>query len=150
MAARLKIFWLIALCFFVASCSTFSPVGMPLSCDPESAADETEADSIEPGEMVRVTLRDGESITGTFVYCNSICLTIDDATSTIELEDSETGQAKPVEYARRTVPHSEVQTVERRKTSTMGHILTAGAVIGYAAVVYVALLAIELDSKYGN
>jgi len=78
MTARFRIVWLLVLCFFLASCSGYHQVGMPLSCDPGEDTNEPDDGAIKPGDKVRVTVNSGETVIGTLFSCNNTALAIDE------------------------------------------------------------------------
>ena len=143
MAARLKIFWLITLCFFVASCASYRPAAMPGACKSGDGADEFSVYTIKPDDRVRVTLVDGGSIVGAFIHCDSTGLTIDVANSDLELADSGLPEIGPTNVTRRVVPLAEVKVVERYVDESQA----TAIVIIFAVVTVIAILLKGLEES---
>ena len=148
MAARLKIFWLITLCFFVASCASYRPAAMPGACKSDDEADEFAAYTIKPDDRVRVTLVDGGSIVGVFIHCDSTVLTIDVTDSNLGLADPGFEEIGPTNVTRRVVPLAEVKVVERYVDDS--HATAIVIVFAVVAVVAIALKGLEEGITGGN
>ena len=134
MTAGARVFWIIALCFLLAGCSrSYHPYS---TIETDQDAMTQGGDSPEPGDELRMTMRDGRIIKGDFVEFRqqSVILrgarlenSAADTYSEIEVsaperEDGETG-----------FPLSDVLMLEKYNSNTAGNLVLGAA---FVAVVY--------------
>ena len=134
MSAGFRIFWLTALCFFVAGCASgYRPANLPRTGDPGDLEHDSSKDTIKPGDRVRVTLVDGHEISGLFVSRDLTSLTI----------AGETSITNAAEFAvkvdtRHTLLFTEIMTVERYHRESNG--TAAVVLIGVGVAVFAAVM----------
>ena len=134
MATQFRIFWLITLCFFLASCGAYRPAVMPGYGETSDTVPGGGGDGIESGDRVRVTLLAGTTIEGAYASRDSTLLAIDEW---VGAQDQ----------IRRVVPISEVESIDAYDAPSGAPI--AVLLLSVAAVAVFAVVMGDLKSDLG-
>lgn len=136
MAAIVRTFWLIALCFFVTSCSTYRSVEISDTEDVSGGENEFSAVDLSPGDAVRVTLNDGAEIQGIYVSSSHDSLAIDmEVATTLQSNDALYQHQEAASNERHVLPMADISTMERQEANTAGSIAIAVLCVGLVAAV---------------
>ena len=147
MSAGFRVFWLTALCFFVAGCAGgYRPANLPRTGDPGDLEHDSGKDTIKPGDPVRVILVNDHEISGLFVSRDLTSLTIDYGEPTTNEGEPDYSDFSSEIDNELVLPFTTIKTVERYHEQSSG---TAVAVVAAALVIGVAVYAVAVEFGKG-
>ena len=134
MSTGFRIFWVISLTIFVSGCSGYATTAIPRTGDPNTDSADFEADTIKPGDKVRVTLLDGQQVLGNYVGSDAEALTVHEIRDAEASDQNNNYQGVPNVDRMHVIPVRDVATLERHKTSNDGAVLALVGVVVVAGV----------------
>jgi|GEM_PF-3291036 len=144
MSTGFRIFWVISLTIFVSGCSGYATTAIPRTGDPNTDSADFEADTIKPGDKVRVTLLDGQQVLGNYVGRDAEALTVHEIRDADLSDESGHYGGAPNVDKMHVIPVRDVARVEGRKKSNDGAVL---ALVGFSVLI-VALLANSMKDAF--